>query len=256
MAQATFKSWFVDFDPVKIKMRGEQTEGMDMLIKISKFILVVGIILSTVSAYAYTERLNLYGVPVDKYGNEKPKTVPEWKTNSRVINSAGTKLWTASVQPLRSVSAIGDMNDQTMMGLAVQCVPRNSVRIQMQFKGDAPVLVEDKTQEYSGIEFNIINAQLCTVSGDTCTGIMLYQHPEHLNFLSIFNVLEKGILKDIADSNEVYLEIPRPDNGSGDLGPKSWEQYTGLGTWDHFVIPVDGAKEALSKILTECQYEL
>ncbi|MCB5460136.1 restriction endonuclease subunit S [Vibrio lentus] len=29
MAQATFKSWFVDFDPVKAKMNGEQPEGMD-----------------------------------------------------------------------------------------------------------------------------------------------------------------------------------------------------------------------------------
>ncbi|MGO2343601.1 restriction endonuclease subunit S [Vibrio litoralis] len=29
MAQAIFKSWFVDFDPVKAKMRGEQPEGMD-----------------------------------------------------------------------------------------------------------------------------------------------------------------------------------------------------------------------------------
>ena len=30
MAQAIFKSWFVDFDPVKAKMRGEQPEGMDV----------------------------------------------------------------------------------------------------------------------------------------------------------------------------------------------------------------------------------
>ena len=29
MAQAIFKSWFVDFDPVKAKMNGEQPEGMD-----------------------------------------------------------------------------------------------------------------------------------------------------------------------------------------------------------------------------------
>ncbi|WP_421851590.1 restriction endonuclease subunit S [Marinomonas sp.] len=29
MAQAIFKSWFVDFDPVKAKMRGEQPAGMD-----------------------------------------------------------------------------------------------------------------------------------------------------------------------------------------------------------------------------------
>ncbi|MGR3158633.1 restriction endonuclease subunit S [Vibrio vulnificus] len=29
MAQAIFKSWFVDFDPVKAKMAGEQPEGMD-----------------------------------------------------------------------------------------------------------------------------------------------------------------------------------------------------------------------------------
>lgn len=29
MAQAIFKSWFVDFDPVKAKMRGEKPEGMD-----------------------------------------------------------------------------------------------------------------------------------------------------------------------------------------------------------------------------------
>lgn len=29
MAQAIFKSWFVDFDPVKAKMSGEQPEGMD-----------------------------------------------------------------------------------------------------------------------------------------------------------------------------------------------------------------------------------
>ncbi|HBV76924.1 MULTISPECIES: restriction endonuclease subunit S [Vibrio] len=29
MAQAIFKSWFVDFEPVKAKMRGEQPEGMD-----------------------------------------------------------------------------------------------------------------------------------------------------------------------------------------------------------------------------------
>ncbi|MCR9685383.1 restriction endonuclease subunit S [Vibrio antiquarius] len=29
MAQAIFKSWFVDFDPVKTKMNGEQPEGMD-----------------------------------------------------------------------------------------------------------------------------------------------------------------------------------------------------------------------------------
>lgn len=29
MAQALFKSWFVDFDPVKAKMRGEQPDGMD-----------------------------------------------------------------------------------------------------------------------------------------------------------------------------------------------------------------------------------
>ena len=29
MAQAVFKSWFVDFDPVKAKMRGEQPQGMD-----------------------------------------------------------------------------------------------------------------------------------------------------------------------------------------------------------------------------------
>lgn len=29
MAQAIFKSWFVDFDPVKVKMNGEQPEGMD-----------------------------------------------------------------------------------------------------------------------------------------------------------------------------------------------------------------------------------
>lgn len=29
MAQAIFKSWFVDFDPVQAKMRGEQPEGMD-----------------------------------------------------------------------------------------------------------------------------------------------------------------------------------------------------------------------------------
>ncbi|ORT52627.1 restriction modification system subunit S (plasmid) [Vibrio sp. qd031] len=30
MAQALFKSWFVDFDPVKAKMNGEQPEGMDV----------------------------------------------------------------------------------------------------------------------------------------------------------------------------------------------------------------------------------
>lgn len=29
MARALFKSWFVDFDPVRAKMRGEQPEGMD-----------------------------------------------------------------------------------------------------------------------------------------------------------------------------------------------------------------------------------
>ncbi|MBE4602038.1 hypothetical protein BOO33_18525 [Vibrio navarrensis] len=29
MAEAIFKSWFVDFDPVKAKMNGEQPEGMD-----------------------------------------------------------------------------------------------------------------------------------------------------------------------------------------------------------------------------------
>ncbi|EKO3892211.1 restriction endonuclease subunit S [Vibrio metschnikovii] len=29
IAQAIFKSWFVDFDPVKAKMKGEQPEGMD-----------------------------------------------------------------------------------------------------------------------------------------------------------------------------------------------------------------------------------
>ncbi len=29
MAQAIFKSWFVDFDPVKVKINGEQPEGMD-----------------------------------------------------------------------------------------------------------------------------------------------------------------------------------------------------------------------------------
>ncbi|MPW37309.1 restriction endonuclease subunit S [Vibrio sp. B1Z05] len=29
MAQAIFKSWFVDFDPVKAKMNGEEPEGMD-----------------------------------------------------------------------------------------------------------------------------------------------------------------------------------------------------------------------------------
>ncbi|MFK7603559.1 hypothetical protein ACI3L1_15250 [Deinococcus sp. SM5_A1] len=29
MARALFKSWFVDFDPVRAKMRGEVTEGMD-----------------------------------------------------------------------------------------------------------------------------------------------------------------------------------------------------------------------------------
>ncbi|MDG2810384.1 restriction endonuclease subunit S, partial [Vibrio parahaemolyticus] len=29
MAQAIFKSWFVDFDPVKAKMNGELPEGMD-----------------------------------------------------------------------------------------------------------------------------------------------------------------------------------------------------------------------------------
>ncbi|CAH8236320.1 Type I restriction-modification system, specificity subunit S [Vibrio aestuarianus] len=29
MAQAIFKSWFVDFDPVKAKVNGEQPEGMD-----------------------------------------------------------------------------------------------------------------------------------------------------------------------------------------------------------------------------------
>lgn len=29
MAQAIFKSWFVDFDPVKAKMNGQQLEGMD-----------------------------------------------------------------------------------------------------------------------------------------------------------------------------------------------------------------------------------
>lgn len=29
MSQAIFKSWFVDFDPVKAKMNGEQPEGMD-----------------------------------------------------------------------------------------------------------------------------------------------------------------------------------------------------------------------------------
>ena len=29
MAQAIFKSWFVDFDPLKAKMNGEQPEGMD-----------------------------------------------------------------------------------------------------------------------------------------------------------------------------------------------------------------------------------
>jgi type I restriction enzyme S subunit len=31
MAQAIFKSWFVDFDPVKAKIRNEQPEGMDAL---------------------------------------------------------------------------------------------------------------------------------------------------------------------------------------------------------------------------------
>jgi type I restriction enzyme S subunit len=31
MAQAIFKSWFVDFDPVKAKMNGEQPEGMDAI---------------------------------------------------------------------------------------------------------------------------------------------------------------------------------------------------------------------------------
>ncbi|CAK1723960.1 type I restriction enzyme, S subunit [Vibrio crassostreae] len=31
MAQAIFKSWFVDFDPVKAKMHGEQPEGMDAI---------------------------------------------------------------------------------------------------------------------------------------------------------------------------------------------------------------------------------
>ncbi len=30
MAQAIFKSWFVDFDPVKAKIRGEQPKGMDV----------------------------------------------------------------------------------------------------------------------------------------------------------------------------------------------------------------------------------
>jgi type I restriction enzyme S subunit len=30
IAQAIFKSWFVDFDPVKAKMNGEQPEGMDV----------------------------------------------------------------------------------------------------------------------------------------------------------------------------------------------------------------------------------
>ncbi|MDF2153559.1 restriction endonuclease subunit S [Vibrio sp. CAU 1672] len=30
MAQAIFKSWFVDFNPVKAKMRGEQPEGIDV----------------------------------------------------------------------------------------------------------------------------------------------------------------------------------------------------------------------------------
>ena len=30
MAQAIFKSWFVDFDPVKAKMNGEQPQGMDL----------------------------------------------------------------------------------------------------------------------------------------------------------------------------------------------------------------------------------
>ncbi|BDM64267.1 hypothetical protein NFHSH190041_17190 [Shewanella sp. NFH-SH190041] len=29
MAQAVFKSWFVDFEPIKAKMNGEQPEGMD-----------------------------------------------------------------------------------------------------------------------------------------------------------------------------------------------------------------------------------
>ena len=29
MARALFKSWFVDFDPVRAKMRGEMPEGMD-----------------------------------------------------------------------------------------------------------------------------------------------------------------------------------------------------------------------------------
>lgn len=29
MARALFKSWFVDFDPVRVKMRGEMPEGMD-----------------------------------------------------------------------------------------------------------------------------------------------------------------------------------------------------------------------------------
>lgn len=29
LAQATFKSWFVDFDPIKAKMNGEKPEGMD-----------------------------------------------------------------------------------------------------------------------------------------------------------------------------------------------------------------------------------
>ncbi len=29
MARALFQSWFVDFDPVRAKMRGEQPEGMD-----------------------------------------------------------------------------------------------------------------------------------------------------------------------------------------------------------------------------------
>ncbi|ELV8697184.1 restriction endonuclease subunit S [Vibrio fluvialis] len=32
MAQTIFKSWFVDFDPVKAKMNGEQPEGMDAAI--------------------------------------------------------------------------------------------------------------------------------------------------------------------------------------------------------------------------------
>ena len=31
VAQAIFKSWFVDFDPVKAKMNGEQPEGMDAM---------------------------------------------------------------------------------------------------------------------------------------------------------------------------------------------------------------------------------